>query len=61
MISVCCMCFACLDVVCLIIVPGILVYSSYLICVCMLIVSKALLISNATVIYVCVFGMFDII
>ena len=32
------------------IVPGILVYSSFLIIVCMLIVSIALLISNATVI-----------
>ena len=32
------------------IVPGILVYSSFLISVCMFIVSKALLISSATVI-----------
>ena len=34
----------------LIIVPGILVFSSFLISVCMFIVSKALLISNDTVI-----------
>ena len=34
----------------LLIVPGILVYSSFLIGVCMFIVSKALLISSATVI-----------
>ena len=32
------------------IVPGILIYSSFLISVCMFIVSKALLISSATVI-----------
>ena len=34
----------------LMIVPGMLVCSSFLICVCMFIVSKALLISSATVI-----------
>ena len=40
----------------LMIVPGILVCSSFLISVCMFIVSKALLISSATVI-VCVGGV----
>ena len=34
----------------LIIVPGMLIYSNFLISVCMFIVSKTLLISNATVI-----------
>ena len=52
MISICCVCFAPLDVVSinLIIVPGLFSCSSLLISVCMLIVSKALLISSATVI-----------
>ena len=53
MISICCVGFAPLDVVCdelLMIVPGILVCSSFLISVCMFIVSKALLISSATMI-----------
>ena len=47
-----CVGFASLDVVCneLMIVPGMLVCSSFLISVCMLIVSKTLLISSATVI-----------
>ena len=52
MISICCVGFASLDVVCdeLMIVPGMFVCSSFLISVCMFIVSKALLISGATVI-----------
>ena len=52
MISICCVGFASLDVVMmnLMIVPNILVCSSFLISVCMFIVSKALLISSATVI-----------
>ena len=52
MISICCVCFASLDVVCydVMIVHGFLVCSSFLISVCMFIVSKALLISSATVI-----------
>ena len=52
MIYICCICFASLDVVCddLITVPGMLVCSSFLISVCMFIVSKALLISSSTVI-----------
>ena len=52
MISICCVSFASLDVVCdeLMIVPGILVCSSFLISVCMFIVSRALLITSATVI-----------
>ena len=52
MISICCVGFASLDVVCdnLMIVPGMLVCSSFLISVCMFIVSKALLTSSATVI-----------
>ena len=52
MIYICCVCFACLDEVwmSLMIVPGILVCSRFLISVCMFIVSKALLISSATVI-----------
>ena len=52
MISICCVGFASLDVYAmnLIIVPGILVCSSFLISVCMFIVSKTLLISSATVI-----------
>ena len=51
-ISICCVGFVSLDVICdeLMIVPGMLVYSSFLISVCMFIVSKALLISSATVI-----------
>ena len=51
-ISICCVGFASLDVVCdyLMIVPGMFVCSRFLICVCMFIVSKALLISSATVI-----------
>ena len=51
-ISICCVGFASLDVVCdeLKIVPGMFVCSSFLISVCMFIVSKALLISSATVI-----------
>ena len=48
-VSVCCVGFASLDGVCMI-VPGMLVCSSFLISVCMFIVSKALLISSATVI-----------
>ena len=44
-ISICCVGFASLDVV-----PGMFVCSSFLISVCMFIVSKALLISSATVI-----------
>ena len=45
MISMCCVCFASLDVVCdeLMIVTEILVCSSFLINVCIFIVSKALL------------------
>ena len=46
MISICCVGFA----MNLMIVPGMLVCSSFLISVCMFIVSKALLISSATVI-----------
>ena len=52
-ISICCVGFASLDVVCdrtYMIVPGMFVCSSFLISVCMFIVSKALLISSATVI-----------
>ena len=50
-ISICCVGFASLDVVCdELIVPGMFVYSSFLISVCMFIMSKALLISSATVI-----------
>ena len=47
-ISIYCVGFASLDVVCD--VPGMFVYSSFLISVCMFIVSKALFISSATVI-----------
>ena len=43
-ISICCVGFASLDV------PGMFICSSFLISVCMFIVSKALLISSATVI-----------
>ena len=52
MISMCCVGVTSLDVVYdeLKIVPGILVCGSFLISVCMFIVSKALLISSATVI-----------
>ena len=52
MIYICCVGFAFLDVVCdeLMIVLGMLVCSSFLIVVCMFIVSKAWLISSATVI-----------
>ena len=53
MISICCVGFASLDVVCdelAMIVPGILVCSNFLISVCMFIVSKALLIMSDTVI-----------
>ena len=52
MISIGCVGFASLNVVCdeRIIVLGMLVCSSFLISVCMFIVSKALLISSATVI-----------
>ena len=52
MISKCCVGFASLDVVTMIlmIVPLMLVCCSFLISVCMFIVSKALLISSATVI-----------
>ena len=51
-VSICCVCFASLDVVCdeLMIVPGMFVCSSFLITVCMFIVSKVLLISSATMI-----------
>ena len=51
-ISICYVGFASLDVVCdeLMIVPGMFGCSSFLISVCMFIVSKALLISSATVI-----------
>ena len=51
-ISICCVGFASLEqfAMNLMIVPGILVCSSFLISVCMLMVSKALLISSATVI-----------
>ena len=51
-VYICCVCFASLDVVCdnLMIVPGMFICSSFLISVCMFIVSKALLISSATVI-----------
>ena len=53
-ISICCVGFASLDVVCdpmnLMILSGMFVCSSFLISVCMFIVSKALLISSATVI-----------
>ena len=49
-ISICCVGFASLDVVCDELVPGMFVCSSFLISVCMFIVSKALLISSATVI-----------
>ena len=47
-VSICCVGFASLGN--LMIVPGIFVCSSFLISVCMFIVSKALLISSATVI-----------
>ena len=52
MIYICCVGFPFLDVICdeLMIVPGILVCSSFLISVCMFIVLKALLIASATVI-----------
>ena len=50
MISICCVGFASLDVVCDELNDGILVYSRFLINVCMFIVSIALLISSATVI-----------
>ena len=52
MIYICCVGFASLDVVCdeLMIVSGMFVCSSFLISVCMFIVSKALLISSVTVI-----------
>ena len=51
MISICYVSFAPLDVVCdELIMPGMLVCSSFLISVCMYIVSKASLISSATVI-----------
>ena len=52
MISICCVGFASLDVVSmnLMIVPGILVCSSFMISVCMFIVSKSLVISSSTVI-----------
>ena len=52
MISICCVGFASLDVVCdeLNDCVWVLVCSSFLISVCMFIVSKALLISSATVI-----------
>ena len=51
-IYICCVGFASLDVVAmnLMIVPGIFVCRSFLISVCMFIVSKALLILSATVI-----------
>ena len=51
-VSVCCVGFASLDVVCdeLMIVRGILVCSSFLIIVCMFIESNYMLISSATVI-----------
>ena len=45
---ICCVGFACLDVVCDELVPGMCVCSSFLISVCMFIVSKALLISSGT-------------
>ena len=50
-VSVWCVGFAALDVDCddFMIVPGMFICSSFLISVCMFIVSKALLISNATV------------
>ena len=52
MVSICCVGFASPDVVFdeLMIASGMLVCSSFLICVCMFIVSKALLISSTTVI-----------
>ena len=51
-VSISCVGFASLDVVCdkLKIVPGMFVCSSFLISVCMFIVSKPLLISSATMI-----------
>ena len=51
-VSICCIGFVSLDVVVmnLMIVPGMFACSSFLISVCMFIVSKALLISSATVI-----------
>ena len=51
-VSICCIGFVSLDVVVinLMIVPGMFPCSSFLISVCMFIVSKALLISSATVI-----------
>ena len=57
MVSVCYIGFASLDVVCdePMIVPGMFVCSSFMISVCMLIVSKVLLIWSATVI-VCAGG-----
>ena len=57
MISICCVGFPSLDVgaMNLMIVPVMLVCSSFLISVCMFIVSKTLLISSATVI-VCAGG-----
>ena len=52
-VSVCCVGFASFDVVCyeIMIVSGMLVCSRSLISVCMFIVSKALLILSATVIF----------
>ena len=52
MVSICCIDFASLDVVCdaLMIVHGMFVWSSFLTSVCMFSVSKAWLISSATVI-----------
>ena len=50
MIFMCCVGFASLDAMNLMIVPGMLVCSSFLISVCIFIVSKDLLISSATVI-----------
>ena len=57
MIYICCVGIASLDVVYdnLMIVPGMVVYSRFLISVCMFIVSKALLILSVTVI-VCAGG-----
>ena len=49
-VSICCVCFASLVAINLMMVPGMFVCSSFLISVCMFIVSKALLISSATVI-----------
>ena len=49
-VSICCVGFASLDVVCDELMPGMFVCSRFLISVCMFIVSKAFLISTATVI-----------